>query len=145
METNERITVEEASAALASAERSRVRVAWIGYPAWYWLTTGACLGGLAYAFQLHGWWVLAITAVIAAVIVIVARAASRVRGVCEGYVRTSMTVRESAVLGGPAALLMIVGAFAAKFASWASIPAAVLVFAVFAGTGLTLGARAARR
>ncbi len=48
--------------ALASAERTRARVAWSGHPARYWLTTGAGLGALSYAMLLPGWWDLAIPA-----------------------------------------------------------------------------------
>jgi hypothetical protein len=43
------------------------------------------------------------------------------------------------------AVLIIAGAAGSKFAPWPPIAAAVLVFLLFAGTGLTLSARAARR
>jgi hypothetical protein len=36
METYGPIDADEASAALASVRHSRTRVAWSGYPAWYW-------------------------------------------------------------------------------------------------------------
>jgi CHASE2 domain-containing sensor protein len=55
-----------------------------------------------------------------------------------------MTRRESLILYGPAALLAVGSAFAAKAAWWAPIVFAVVVFVLFAGTGLVLGARAAR-
>jgi hypothetical protein len=148
METYERIDANEAAAALASVRHSRMRVAWSGYPAWYWITTGACLGAGSYAVLLPGWRALAVSAVVAALLVVTAHAASRARGVCEGYTRSAMTWRDRAVLSGPAAAVMLAGAAASKFAAWpawAPIVAAVLVFALFAGTGLTLGARAARQ
>jgi hypothetical protein len=47
METHASISPEEASAALAMAWSSRARVAWAGYPAWYWLATGLTLGARA--------------------------------------------------------------------------------------------------
>ena len=55
-----------------------------------------------------------------------------------------MTMREQLVLGGPAALLIIAGAAASNLAPWLPAVAAVLVFVVFAGTGLTMSARATR-
>jgi hypothetical protein len=148
METYGSIEADEASAALASVRHSRMRVAWSGYPAWYWLTTGACLGTESYAMRLSGWRALAISAVLAAVLVMVARAACRARGVCEGYTRSAMTWRDRAVLSGPAAVVFLASAAASKFAGWppwAPVVAALLVFTLFAGTGLTLSARAARR
>lgn len=145
METNEPIDADEASAALAAARHSRTRVAWGGYPAWYWLTTGAAMGALPYALQLPGWRALAVSAVLAVVLVTAAHAASRARGVCEGWTRTAMTHRDRLVLNGPPAVLILAGAAGSKFASWPPIAAAVLVFVLFAGTGLTLSARAARR
>jgi hypothetical protein len=148
METNEWISAGEASAALAAAKRSRARVAWSRYPAWYWLTTGACLGAVSGTELLPGWWALAASAVIAALLVTVARAAARARGIREGCVRSAMTRRDALALGGPAALLMLAGAFMSKLAprgAWPAAVAAVLVFAVYAGTGLTRSARAARQ
>jgi hypothetical protein len=148
METYEPINADEASEALASVRHSRMRVAWSGYPAWYWLTTGAGMGAVSYAIRLPGWWALAVSAVLAVLLVMVARAASRARGVCEGWTRSARTCREAVVLGGPAAVVVLASAAASKFASWPSwspIVAAVLVFMLFAGTGLTLSARAARR
>ena len=148
METYEPIDAGEASAALASVRHSRMRVAWSGYPAWYWLVTGACLGAGSWAVLLTGWQALAISAVLAALFVLVAHTASRARGVCEGYTRSAMTWRDRAVLSGPAAVVVLAGAAASKFAGWppwAPIAVAVLVFTLFAGTGLTLSARAARR
>jgi hypothetical protein len=148
METYEPIDADEAAAALASVRHSRTRVAWSGYPAWYWLTAGACLGAASYAIQLPGWRALAISPVLAVLWVMVARAASRARGVCEGWTRSAMTRRDAVVLGGPAAVVILASAAASKFASWPSwspAVAAALVFMLFAGTGLTLSARAARR
>ncbi len=83
--------------------------------------------------------------VIAALLVFVARAASRARGVCEGWVRSAMTFREGAVLYGPAAVLILANGVVSKFVWWSSIVAAVLMFVAFTGTGLVLSARAARR
>lgn len=84
-------------------------------------------------------------AVLAAVaLVIGAGAASRARGIREGCQRGAMTIREQLILGGPAALLIIAGAAASKVVPWLPAVAAVLVFLVYAGTGLTMSARAAR-
>ena len=55
-----------------------------------------------------------------------------------------MTPRDTAVLYGPEILLMLAGAPVSKHVWWSSIAVAVLVSAVFAGTGLARGARAAR-
>jgi hypothetical protein len=145
METNEPIGADEATAALAAARHSRARVAWGGYPAWYWLTTGAAMGALPYALQLTGWWVLAASAVLAVTLATAAHAASRARGVCEGWTRTAMTHRDKLILNGPPAVLVIAGAIGSKFSAWPPIAAAALIFLLFAGTGLTLSARAARR
>lgn len=145
METHGPVDREEASAALASVRDSRRRVAWSGYPAWYWLTTGAALGALCYTVQLSGWWAAAASVPIAAVLVTVAHAAGRARGVCEGWVNRAMPHRDRIVLYGPAAVVILAGAVGSKFASWPPIVAAVLLFTLFAGTGLTLSARAARR
>lgn len=149
METYESIDAEEAAAALASVQQSRARVAWSGYPAWYWLTTGACLGALMYVTLLPGWLAPALSAGIAVVLGLVARAACRARGVSECRTRSAMSRREAVVLYGPVALVILALAAVARFASWSSpwssIVAAVLVFILFAGTGLTLTARADRR
>lgn len=141
METRKSISADEASEALASIRQSRSRVAWRGFPAWYWIITGACLGGLAYALELPGWWDAAIAPVIAVVLIVVARAASRIRGVCEGWTHGAMTLRDSVVLYGPAAVLIMASAVVAKFVPWSSIVAAVLIFVLFAGTGLAMSAR----
>jgi hypothetical protein len=143
METHGSVSVDEASVALAAVERSRSRVAWSGYPAWYWVATGAGLGVLAYLTTLRGWWTLAIVAV-GAFLIFVARAAGKARGVCEGL-GSAMRPLEVLVLYGPAVALMLADAFVSKSVSWAPIPVAALVFAVFAGTGFALGARAGRR
>jgi hypothetical protein len=143
METHGSVSVDEASVALAAVERSRSRVAWSGYPAWYWLATGAGLGALTYVTTRSGWWNLAIP-VVGVFLILVARAASKARGVCEGL-GSAMRPLEVLVLYGPAVALMLADAFVSKSVSWAPIPVAVLVFAVFAGTGLALGASAGRR
>jgi hypothetical protein len=145
METLEPISTAEASAALASAQRTQARVAWSGYPAWYWLTTGAGLAALSCTMLLPAWWDLAIPVALGVLLVAVARAASRARGVCEGWTHSAMTVRDRVVLYGPAPLVILANAVASKFVSWSPIVAAVLVFVAFAGTGLAMGARAARR
>ncbi len=136
---------DEASAALAAVRDSRARVAWSGYPKWYWLMTGACYGALPCVMLLPDWWTMAISALIAVLLVTVAHAASRVRGICEGWVRSAMTHRDAVVLNGPPAIVIIAAGIGSKFASWSAIVAGVLVFLLFAGTGLTLSARAAHR
>ena len=145
METYDPIDADEASAALAATRHSRARVAWSGYPAWYWLTTGAVLGGLSCTFLLPGWSAFAVPPVLAVLLTVAARAASRARGVREGWACGAMTCRDAVVLYGPAAVVILAGAAGSKFASWPPAAAAVLVFMLFAGTGLTLGARAVRR
>ena len=144
METYGQIDGDEASAALASVRDSRWRVAWSGYPAWYWPATGAALGALSYTIELSGWRALAASVPIAAALVTVALAAGRARGVCEGWAGGAVKQRDRIVLYGPAAVVILAGAVASKFASWPPIAAAVLLFALFAGTGLTLSVRAAR-
>jgi hypothetical protein len=148
METYESADATEASAALASVRHSQKRVAWSGYPAWYWLTTGAGLGAASCAMVLPSWQALAISAALVVLLVLVARAASRARGVCEGWTSSAMTYRDRIVLYGPAAVVILASAAAPKFTSWppwAPAVAGALVFLLFAGTGLTLTARAARR
>ena len=149
METYGPVDAEEAAAALAAVRQSRARVAWSGYPAWYWLATGAGLGALSYTALLPGWLATMISVLIAVGLVLVARAACRVRGVCEGWTRNAMARREVVVLYGPAARVILASAAVARYASWSSpwlpVVAAVLVFVLFAGTGLTLSARAGRR
>ena len=108
------------------------------------------LPGVAHrAALLPGWGTVAISVIIGVLLVVVAHAGNRARGIREACVRGSMTRRDKIVLGGPAALVIIAIAAAAKIAGWPSfwpsIVAAVLVFILFAGTGLTLTARAARR
>jgi hypothetical protein len=149
METPRSISVDEASAALASVRHSRTRVAWSGYPAWYWIITGASMGALSSAMLLPFWWVVAGSVMLAALLVMVARAAGRARGVCEGWTRTAMTCQDTVVLYGPAALVILASAAMSKVAPWSSpwppIVGAMLVFVLFTGTGLALSARAARR
>jgi hypothetical protein len=94
---------------------------------------------------LPDWWGLAIAAVVVVGLVRVAHAASRARGVCEGWIRGAMTWRDGVVLYGPAFVVIFANSVVSRFAWWSSIVAAVLVFLLFAGTGLTLSARAARR
>jgi hypothetical protein len=148
METYGSIGADEASAALASVRRSRTRVAWSGYPAWYWLVTGAGLSVGTVAILLPDWWGLAVVVVVTVGLVRVAHAASRARGVCEGWIRGAMTWRDGVVLYGPATVVILANAVVSRFAlwwPWSSIVAAVLVFLLFAGTGFTLSARAARQ
>ena len=144
METNAPVSADEASAALAAARQTRARVAWHGYPAWYWLTTGAGLGALGYAAQQPSWWDLAIAAGTGAALLLVARAANGVRGVRERCQRGAMTWRDRMILAGPAALVMIAGAAASKFAPWPPAATAALAGTLFGGTGLILSARASR-
>ncbi|MEV4319106.1 hypothetical protein [Actinocrispum sp. NPDC049592] len=145
METEGSISAAEASAALAATRSSRARVAWAGYPAWYWLLTGAGLGVLSVALLLPKGWALAAVAVTAGVLVGLAWAASRARGVCEYWTRSAMRWREVVALYGPVAVVLLANAFVARYASWSPFAAAALVFLLFAGTGLLLSARAARR
>ena len=56
-----------------------------------------------------------------------------------------MPHRDRIVLYGPAAVVILASAAGSKFASWPPVVAAVLLFTLFVGTGLTLSARAARR
>lgn len=102
------------------------------------------MGAVCYAVLQPGWWVLPLAAVAGLTLIIVARVASRARGIREGCQRSSVTLRDQVVLGGPAALLILAGAAASKFVSWLPAVAAVLVFVVYAGTGLMLSARATR-
>jgi hypothetical protein len=145
MNTYERISADEAAEALAAAEGSRARVAWSGYPSWYWLTTGAGLGLATYLIGQQGWWGPAIAVVIAAGVTYLAYAAAKARGVCAGWVRGAMTTRDWLLLYGPATLVIVASAFWSKYATWPPIAGGVLAFALFAGTGLAMGARAARR
>jgi hypothetical protein len=145
METVDPVNRDEASAALASVRDSRWRVAWSGYPAWYWPATGAALGALCYTIELSGWRAMAASVPIAAALVTVALVAGRARGVCEGWAVGAVKQRDRIALYGPAAVVMLAGAAASKLVTWAPIAAGVLLFALFAATGLTLSARAARR
>lgn len=120
-------------------------MAWSGVPRVVLADDGAALGALCYTIQLPGWWAIAASVPIAAALVMVAHAASRARGVCEGWVNRAMPPRDRIVLYVPAAGAILVGAAGSKFASWPAIVAAVPLFTLFAGTGLTLSARAARR
>jgi hypothetical protein len=148
MATNESIGADEASAALASAGNTRARATWGWYPAWYWFATGAGLATAPVAVLLPDGWAVALLAVVAVSVVYVARAAGRARGICEGWMRYGMTRREALVLYGPAIVVILGNGVVSRYGTWtpwAPIVAAVLVFVLFAGTGLTLTARAARR
>jgi hypothetical protein len=148
METHGPIGPDEASAALESVRGSRARVAWSGYPAWYWLATGAGLSVGTIAILLPYGWGLPLAVVVAVALTRVAYLAGRARGVCEGWVRSAMTWREALVLWGPVTAVILASAVASRFAVWTpwlSVAAAVLVLPLFAGAGLTLSARAAHR
>jgi len=145
METSGPISAAEASSALASARESRARVAWAGYPTWYWFATAAALAVLPFATVLPDLFGLGVTAVAAVVLIRLAVAAGRVRGVCEGWTSSAMRWQEIVLLYGPSIVVLFAGAVAARFAWWAPIAAAALTFVLFAGTGLALSARAARR
>lgn len=149
METDGSISTDEASAALASAERSRARVAWSGYPAWYWPTTAAGLAVMAFAMLLPDWWDAVGVAVLSTLLTVLNVTVSRTRGVCEGWTRSAMRWRDVIALYGPAVVLLLANALMPGFAGWSPIVAAVLsaplVFLLFAGTAFTLSARAARR
>jgi hypothetical protein len=100
---------------------------------------------MLYTIEQPGDWVLAIAATLGASLVLVTYVASRVRGVCEGWIRGASTSRDTLLLGVPMAVVMLLNAIVSKFVAWSSIPAAVLEFALYAGAGLMLSARAARR
>lgn len=145
METNGVISPAEASAALASVERSRTRVAWTGYPTWYWLVMAAGFAALQFMVLLPDLLSLVGIAVVTAGLVGVALVSGRVRGVCEGWTRSAMRLRDGLLLFGPTFVVLFAGALASRFIWWSTIPAGVLVFALFAGTGLMLSARGGRR
>jgi hypothetical protein len=147
METNGPIDVDEAAAALASVRRSRARVAWSGYPTWYWLATGTCLGIGTVAILFPLWGSLLTAIAVAVALVRVAHLAGRARGVCEGWVRAAMTWRDVLVLYGPAVVVILTCAVMSRldlWSPWPPIVGAVLAFVLFTGAGLTLSARAAR-
>lgn len=149
METNGVVSAAEASAALESVQDSRSRVAWTGYPAWYWLGTAAGMAAMPFLLLLPGWWDLAGAVVLAASLLRIAVLACRVRGVCEGWIRAAMRWREGVLLYGPPVVVLLADGVVVRWALWppvlvAAISAA-LVFVSFAGTGFLLGARAARR
>ena len=145
METNRPIEIDEASAALAAVRRSRARVAWAGYPAWYWFGTGAVLAVGALAMLVPSWWGLLVSAGAVVALVRITVAAGRARGVCEGWVRAAMTWREALFLYGPAIAVILAGAVATRLAlwwPWPPIVAAILAFGLFTAAGRTLSARA---
>jgi hypothetical protein len=148
METDGSMDRSEAAAALRAVRDSRARVAWRGFPVWYWLATGTCLGVGTAAMLLPDWWDVVIAAGVTVAMVAVARAAGRARGVCEGWFRSAMTWPEGIVLYGPAVVLIQLSAVASRFGwwrPWLPIGSAMLVVALFAAAGLALSARAARR
>jgi hypothetical protein len=148
METDGSISADEASQALASARSARARATWGGYPAWYWLATGAVLAMAPVAVLLHDGWDLALLALAVVSMAYVARAAGRARGICEGWTRQGMTRREALVLYGPAIVVILANGVVSRYVDWLPwlpIVAAVLVFVLFAGAGLTLTARVAHR
>lgn len=145
METHEPISPAEASAALATVRGSRTRVAWAGYPWWYWVGTGAVLSVLPFAALMADWVGLLFTAAAMVFGVSLALAANRVRGVCEGWTRGAMRWQEVTLLYGPAVIVWLAGALLAGVGWWVSALSSVVGFALFAGTGLTMSARAARQ
>lgn len=149
METHGSIDADEAAAALASVRQSRTRVAWSGYPAWYWIATGAGMGALALMMLLTGWLVVTAAVAIAALLVVVPRVAGQARGVREGWACSPMTFRERAAMYGPAALVLVASAVAVKLAPgsspWPAVAGAALIFVLIAGRGILGSARAARR
>lgn len=149
METHGSIDADEAAAALASVRQSRTRVAWSGYPAWYWIATGSGLAALAPMMLLSTWLVMPAAVAIAALLVVAPRVAGQARGVREGWACSPMTFRERAALYGPAALVLVASAVAVKLAPgsspWPPIAAAALIFILIAGRGMLGSARAARR
>jgi hypothetical protein len=138
METSGPISAAEALAALAEVKRSRTRVAWTGYPTWYWLVTAAGLGALPFATLLPDWLGLLGVGVAAGVLMAVMVKVSRARGVCEGVTRSAMRLREGLALYGPALVVLLVGGM-----WWSPFVTGALVFVLFAGAALTLSARAA--
>ncbi|TDV35913.1 hypothetical protein [Actinophytocola oryzae] len=144
METDGPVSVAEASAALAAVERSRARVAWTGYPRWYWLATAAGLAALPVMVLLPVWLGLVSCVVVTLVLLRLVVAASRARGVCEGWTGGAMRWWEVSVLYGPAVVVAVAGGLTVRLAWWSPVVAAVVVFASFAGTGLASSARAGR-
>jgi hypothetical protein len=67
-----------------------------------------------YTTLLPGWLATVASALVAVGLVVVARAACRVRGVCEGWTRSAMARREAVVLYGPVALVILASAAAAR-------------------------------
>jgi hypothetical protein len=145
METQGTVGPAEASAALASVQQSRTRVAWIGYPTWYWLGTAAGLAALPFATLVPDWLGLAGVAAVAVLLIRLTLTASRARGVCEHPLRSAMRWWEVTALYGPATAALLVGALVQRSAWWSSVATSVLVFVLVAGTGVALSARAARR
>lgn len=145
METRGPVSAAEASVALASVRQSRKRLAWAGYPAWYWLGTAAAWAVLPVATLLPAWAGFACVGVVAVTVLRLTVAAGRARGVCEGWTRSAMRWPEVTVLYAPATAVILASAFVPRSAWWLAVVGAVLVFVLFAGTALALSARAARR
>lgn len=149
METNGLISAAEASAALESVQRSREHVAWTGYPTWYWLTTALGLAAMPFILLLPGSWDVAGGVVLTALLAALALRTSRIRGVFEGCTRSAMRWRDRELLYGPPVAAVLTDAVAWRFGWWSPVPAAVasavLAFALFTATALTLSARATRR
>jgi len=145
METHGPVSPAEAAAALAAVRRSRARVAWAGYPTWYWLATAAAWAVMPLATLLPAWLGLVSCVLVSFTLLRLVVVAGRIRGVCEGWTRGAMRSRDVAVLYGPAVVVAVAGGFTASLAWWSPVVAAVLVFALFAGTALTLSARAGRQ
>jgi membrane glycosyltransferase len=109
------------------------------------LATAAGLAVLPVATLLPVWLGVATVAVVAIVLFRLIVAASRARGVCEGWTRSAMRMWDVVALYGPAVVVTNAAVFMSRLAWWSPIVAAVLVFALFAGTALALSARAGRR
>src|SRR5687768_4166026 len=124
METHGPIGAAEASAALASVKRSRTRVAWTGYPAWYWLTTAIGLATLPLTTLLPLWLGMTGVAVVTVLLTRLTFAVSRNRGVCEYWTRSAMRWQEMVLLYGPAVVVLVAGALMSKFAWWPPVAAA---------------------
>ncbi|MBP2330453.1 membrane protein implicated in regulation of membrane protease activity [Kibdelosporangium banguiense] len=146
METHGHVTAAEALAALASTEQSRARVAWAGYPAWHWYAIGAGMAAVPLTTLLSPLWLgLTSTVALTLLLLVLTIRTSRARGVCEGWTRSAMRLREAALLYGPTVFLLTAGSFMALLGWWAPVTAAVLGFAVFTITAHTLRTRAARQ
>jgi hypothetical protein len=68
-----------------------------------------------------------------------------VAGIRDNVRRSAMRWWEVTALYGPATGGLLVGGFVSRSTWWSLVATSLLVFVLFAGTGLTLSARAARR